>query len=49
MTVVSLKTQVSQKLVADSAAPYPGFFLRVAEVTLLRDPFSAGRSVCGSG
>lgn len=41
------KTQLSQKFVADSPAPYPGFFLCVAVVTLLRDPFSAGSSGCG--
>lgn len=41
------KTQLSQKFLADSPAPHPGFFLLVAEVTLLRDPFSAGSSQCG--
>lgn len=42
------KAQLSQKFVADSPpAPYPGFFLCVANVTLLRDPFSAGSSAGG--
>lgn len=41
------KAQLSQKFVADSPAPYPGFSLCVAKVTLLRDPFNAGSSAGG--